>query len=115
MGIFDTITGTIGGGLSYAAKATSDFVKVGGTNPVGFLINYGIGATQKETAVTNVVDTAQAGQETVSKAVVDTGGAIKSAGESVVNTISGGFDTVKKALPIVAVGGLALLILSKKR
>lgn len=115
MGIFDTITDAIGGGASYVAKATSDFVKVGGTDPVGLLFNYGAGLTKKETAVTNVVGTAQAGSAAVTQAVVDTGDTIKSAGESVVKTISGGLDTAKKVLPIVAVGGLALLVLSKKK
>ena len=115
MGIFDTITDTIGGGLSYIGKTTSDFVKVGGTNPLSFLTNYAIGTTQKEPSLTNVVEVAQAGNDAVSGAVVGTGNAIKSAGESVVNTVTGGIDTIKKYLPVVAVGGAALLILSRKR
>lgn len=115
MGIFDSITDTIGGGLSYIGKTTSDFVKVGGTNPLAFLINYAIGTTQKEPSVSNVVEVAQAGNAAVSGAVVSTGNAIKSAGENVVNAVAGGIDTVKKYLPVVAVGGAALLILSRKR
>lgn len=115
MGIFDTLTDTIGGGLSYVAKSTSDFVKVGGTNPLTFLTNYAIGSTQKEPSVTNVVEVAQAGNTAVSDTVVGTGNAIKTAGENVVNAVAGGIDTAKKILPIVAVGGLALLVLSKKR
>lgn len=115
MGIFDTITDTIGGGLSYIGKTTSDFVKVGGTKPLTFLTNYAIGSTQKEPSVTNVVEVAQAGNDAVSGAVAGAGNAVYSAGENVVNAVTGGIDTIKKYLPVVAVGGVALLILSRKR
>ena len=111
MGIIDTL----GGGLSYVTKSMSDFVKVGGTRPLTFLTNYAIGSTQKEPSVTNVTEVAQAGNDAVSGAVVGTGNAIKSAGENVVNAVAGGIDTIKKYLPVVAVGGAALLILSRKR
>lgn len=125
-GPLSDIAGKIGGGLSYAggkivegvsyaAEATSDFVKADGLNPMGFLYNYAVGAAQEDSSVTNVVDTAQKGQEATTQAVVDTGEALQSAGQTVVNTISGGIDTVKKVLPFVAVGGLGLLLLSRKR
>ena len=92
-------------------------LKVGITNPLSFLTNYAIGAGsgKVEPAVTNVMETAEAGQQTVSDTAVATGNAIKDAGETVVNTVTGGIETIKKYLPAVAVGGLGLFLLSRKR
>ena len=88
-----------------------------GNNPLSFLFNYSIGAGsgKVEPSITNVSETADAGQQTVTDTAVGAGTAIKDAGETVVNAVSGGIDTIKKYLPAVAVGGVALLLLSRKR
>ena len=95
----------------------ANLLKVGVTNPISFLTNYAIGAGsgKVEPAVTNVIETATVGQQTVADTTIATGSAIKGAGETVVNAVTGGIETIKKYLPAVAVGGVALLLLSRKR
>ena len=95
----------------------ANLLKVRVTNPLSFLTNYAIGAGsgKVEPSITNVMETAAAGQQTVADTTIATGSAIKDAGETVVNTVTGGIETIKKYLPAVAVGGVALLLLSRKR
>ena len=95
----------------------ADVLKVGITNPLSFLTNYTIGAGsgKVEPSITNVMETATAGQQTVADTTIATGSAIKDAGETVVNAVTGGIETIKKYLPAVAVGGVALLLLGRKR
>ena len=114
--IFNAIGGAFGDVLGGAAKTTSQIVQAGGaTSPAKLAVNYAIGAASSEASVSNVAETALKGQETVQGSIVGAGTAIKDGAEAVANTVIGGVDTIKKYLPVVALGGLGLLLLSRKR
>lgn len=114
--MFGQIFNAIGDAFGSAAKTTSQIVQAGGaTSPASFAVNYAIGAASSEASVSNVAETAVQGKDTVQASVVGAGTTIKDGAESVVNAITGGVDTVKKYLPVVALGGLGLLLLSRKR
>ena len=116
--IFTEIGNAAGSVIGSIADTTSKIVKSGGaTSPAGFAVNTAIGAIAggSEPSVTAVADTAVQGKTAVQGSIVGAGSAIKDGAENVINTIGGGIDTVKKYLPAVALGGVALLILSRKR
>ena len=113
--IFNAIGDAFGDVLGSAAKTTSQIVQAGGaTSPASFAVNYAIGAASSEASVSNVAETAVQGKDTVQASVVGAGTAIKGGAEAVANTVLGGVDTVKKYLPIVAVGAVALILAGKR-
>lgn len=116
--IFTQIGNAAGSVLGSIADTTSKLVLSGGvTSPASLAVNTAIGAVAggSEPSVTNVADLAVQGKTVVQDSIVGAGSAIKDGTENVINAIGGGIDTVKKYLPAVAVGGVALLILSRKR